>query len=289
VAVGQIELNNVDYKYQPDTPFEATALQAINFTVETGSYTALIGHTGSGKSTLIQLIDGLIKPTSGEVTVVDHHSTATSNSKDLDQLRKNVGIVFQFPESQLFEETVLKDIAFGPKNFGKTDAEATAIAKKSMALVGLTEDFAEKSPFDLSGGQMRRVAIAGVLALEPEILILDEPTAGLDASGQAQIMNLFKQLNVEQGITIILVTHNMEDVAKYANQVYVLNHGAIVKSGTPREIFANQQWLMENYLTVPVTTRVAQKLIDKGYSFDEFPLTVAELSQKLIPKLKGEQ
>lgn len=136
---------------------------------------------------------------------------------------------------------------------------------------------------------MRRVAIAGVLALEPEILILDEPTAGLDASGQAQIMNLFKQLNVEQGITIILVTHNMEDVAKYANQVYVLNHGAIVKSGTPREIFANQQWLMENYLTVPVTTRVAQKLIDKGYSFDEFPLTVAELSQKLIPKLKGEQ
>ncbi|WP_057889749.1 energy-coupling factor transporter ATPase [Paucilactobacillus oligofermentans] len=289
MVVGQIEITNVDYKYQPDTPFESIALQEINFAVEQGTYTAVIGHTGSGKSTLIQLIDGLIKPTTGEVTVVDKHVTPDSSGKELDQLRKNVGIVFQFPESQLFEETVIKDIAFGPKNFGKSDTEANEIASRAMKLVGLSDDFAEKSPFDLSGGQMRRVAIAGVLALEPDILILDEPTAGLDAAGQEQIMTLFKELNVEHGITIILVTHNMEDVAKYADQVYVLNHGKIVKSGGSREIFADQQWLNDNYLTVPVTTRIAQKLINKGYHFDEFPLTVEELSAKLLPNLKGEK
>ncbi|OJG74655.1 cobalt import ATP-binding protein CbiO 2 [Enterococcus quebecensis] len=255
-------------------------------TIEDGSYTAIVGHTGSGKSTLLQHLNALVKPTKGKVTIGDREIIPETNNKNLKPIRKKVGIVFQFPEAQLFEETVAKDIAFGPKNFSVSVEEAERLAAEMLDLVGLDASYLERSPFELSGGQMRRVAIAGVLAMEPEVLVLDEPTAGLDPQGRKEMMEMFQRLHEERGMTIVLVTHLMDDVANYANHVIVLEKGKIVKSGTPQEVFQNIQWLKEKQLGVPTAASFADKLMAKGVSFEELPLTAEALADDLLKDLQ---
>ena len=245
-----IRFKQVDFTYQPNTPFEQRALFDINLTIQDGSYTAIVGHTGSGKSTLLQHLNALVKPTKGQVTIGERVITPETDNKNLKPIRKKVGIVFQFPEAQLFEETVERDIAFGPKNFGK----------KMLDLVGLDEKYLQHSPFELSGGQMRRVAIAGVLAMEPEVLVLDEPTAGLDPKGRKEMMEMFSRLHKEHNMTIVLVTHLMDDVANYADHVIVLEKGQIVRAGAPQEVFQETQWLKVNQLGVPTAAEYAVKL-----------------------------
>ena len=227
-----ITLENVSYTYQAGTPFENPALFEVNLEIKDGSYTALVGHTGSGKSTILQLLNGLLVPTEGSVVIDDVKITSTSVNKDIKQVRKKVGLVFQFAESQIFDESVLKDVAFGPQNFGVSKEDAERVAREKLTLVGISEELFERSPFELSGGQMRRVAIAGILAMEPDILVLDEPTAGLDPAGRKELMSLFKRLH-EAGMTIVLVTHLMDDVANFADTVYVMEKGRLVKSGKP--------------------------------------------------------
>lgn len=273
-----IALENVSYIYQNGTPFASTALSDVSLTIKDGSYTALIGHTGSGKSTILQLLNGLLVPTDGEVRVFDTLITSTSVNKEIRQIRKQVGLVFQFAENQIFEETVLKDVAFGPQNFGVSREEAETIAREKLALVGIDESLFERSPFELSGGQMRRVAIAGILAMEPRILVLDEPTAGLDPIGRKELMNLFKKLH-QDGITIVLVTHLMDDVAEYADQVYVMEKGRLVKSGEPSFVFQDIDFMERIQLGVPKITRFAQKLIKRGATFKQLPITIEEFKE----------
>ena len=273
-----ITLENVSYIYQNGTPFASAALSDVSLTIKDGSYTALIGHTGSGKSTILQLLNGLLVPTDGEVRVFDTLITPTSVNKEIRQIRKQVGLVFQFAENQIFEETVLKDVAFGPQNFGVSREEAETIAREKFALVGIDESLFERSPFELSGGQMRRVAIAGILAMEPRILVLDEPTAGLDPIGRKELMNLFKKLH-QDGITIVLVTHLMDDVAEYADQVYVMEKGRLVKSGEPSFVFQDIDFMEKIQLGVPKITRFAQKLIKRGATFKQLPITIEEFKE----------
>ena len=273
-----IILDNVSYTYQEGTPFASAALSDVNLSIEDGSYTAIIGHTGSGKSTILQLLNGLLVPTKGSVRVFDTLITSTSVNKQIRQIRKQVGLVFQFAENQIFEETVLKDVAFGPQNFGVSVEEAEAIAREKLALVGIDESLFERSPFELSGGQMRRVAIAGILAMEPKILVLDEPTAGLDPIGRKELMTLFKKLH-QDGITIVLVTHLMDDVAEFAGQVYVMEKGRLVKSGAPSLVFQNVEFMEKIQLGVPKITRFAQRLANRGVSFKQLPITIEEFKE----------
>lgn len=280
-----IRFEQVNFTYQPNSPFEQRVLFDIDLTIKEGSYTALVGHTGSGKSTLLQHLNALLKPTAGLVEIGERRITPETNNKNLKPLRKKVGIVFQFPESQLFEETVAKDIAFGPKNFGASEEEAQALAREYIQLVGLDESYLERSPFDLSGGQMRRVAIAGVLSMEPEVLVLDEPTAGLDPQGRKEMMAMFQDLHEKKNITIILVTHLMDDVADFADYVYVLEKGRIIKDGRPKDVFQDVAWLRQKQLGVPTATNFACLLEEKGFSFTELPITVAELAD--IISIKG--
>ena len=273
-----IILDNVSYTYQEGTPFASAALSDVSLTIEDGSYTAIIGHTGSGKSTILQLLNGLLVPTEGSVRVFDTLITSTSVNKQIRQIRKQVGLVFQFAENQIFEETVLKDVAFGPQNFGVSVEEAEAIAREKLALVGIDESLFERSPFELSGGQMRRVAIAGILAMEPKILVLDEPTAGLDPIGRKDLMTLFKKLH-QDGITIVLVTHLMDDVAEFADQVYVMEKGKLVKSGKPSLVFQNVEFMEKIQLGVPKITRFAQRLAERGVSFKQLPITIEEFKE----------
>lgn len=273
-----IILDNVSYTYQEGTPFASAALSDVSLTIEDGSYTAIIGHTGSGKSTILQLLNGLLVPTVGSVRVFDTLITPTSVNKQIRQIRKQVGLVFQFAENQIFEETVLKDVAFGPQNFGVSVEEAEAIAREKLALVGIDESLFERSPFELSGGQMRRVAIAGILAMEPSILVLDEPTAGLDPIGRKDLMALFKKLH-QDGITIVLVTHLMDDVAEFADQVYVMEKGKLVKGGKPSLVFQNVEFMEKIQLGVPKITRFAQRLVDRGISFEQLPITIEEFKE----------
>ena len=273
-----IILDNVCYTYQEGTPFASAALSDVSLTIEDGSYTAIIGHTGSGKSTILQLLNGLLVPTEGSVRVFDTLITPTSVNKQIRQIRKQVGLVFQFAENQIFEETVLKDVAFGPQNFGVSVEEAEAIAREKLALVGIDESLFERSPFELSGGQMRRVAIAGILAMEPSILVLDEPTAGLDPIGRKELMDLFKKLH-QNGITIVLVTHLMDDVAEFADQVYVMEKGKLVKGGKPSLVFQNVEFMEKIQLGVPKITRFAQRLVDRGVSFKKLPITIEEFKE----------
>ena len=273
-----IILDNVSYTYQEGTPFASAALSDVSLTIEDGSYTAIIGHTGSGKSTILQLLNGLLVPTEGSVRVFDTLITSTSVNKQIRQIRKQVGLVFQFAENQIFEETVLKDVAFGPQNFGVSVEEAEAIAREKLALVGIDESLFERSPFELSGGQMRRVAIAGILAMEPRILVLDEPTAGLDPIGRKELMTLFKKLH-QDGITIVLVTHLMDDVAEFADQVYVMEKGKLVKGGKPSLVFQNVEFMENIQLGVPKITRFAQRLVDRGISFEQLPITIEEFKE----------
>ena len=230
-----ITFKEVEHTYSEDTTFAYHALKGVNLNIKKGSMTALIGHTGSGKSTLIQHINALLLPTSGQVQIEDILITATNKPSSLKPLRKKAGLVFQFPEYQLFEETILKDIIFGPKNFGISEEEAIKIAKDMIQLVGLDESYLERSPFDLSGGQKRRIAIAGILAMNPDILILDEPTAGLDPQGAKEMLQLFKKVN-QEGKTVILVSHDMNQVLEYCDDVVVMNHGHIEKHVTVNEL-----------------------------------------------------
>ena len=273
-----ITLEGVNYTYQAGTPFEGRALFDINLTIKEGSYTAFIGHTGSGKSTIMQLLNGLNIPTEGAVIVDDIKIKANSKNKEIKPVRKKVGLVFQFPESQLFEETVLKDVAFGPQNFGVSIGEAEQLAREKLAMVGIHEEFFFFFPFELSGGQMRRVAIAGILAMEPEILVLDEPTAGLDPKGRRELMTLFKELH-QNGMTIVLVTHLMDDVANYADYVNVLEGGKLVRSGYPKEVFQDVAFLESKQLGVPKITKFAQQLVKRGLHLETLPITIDEFAE----------
>ena len=275
-----IALENVSFTYQEGTPLASTALSDVSLTIEDGSYTALIGHTGSGKSTILQLLDGLLVPSQGSVRVFDTLITSTSKNKDIRQIRKQVGLVFQFAENQIFEETVLKDVAFGPQNFGVSEEDAEQIAREKLALVGIDESLYNRSPFELSGGQMRRVAIAGILAMEPAILVLDEPTAGLDPLGRKELMNLFKKLH-QSGMTIVLVTHLMDDVAEYADQVYVMEKGRLVKFGKPSDVFQDVVFMEEVQLGVPKITAFCKRLADRGVSFKRLPIKIEEFKESL--------
>ncbi|WP_049487615.1 MULTISPECIES: energy-coupling factor transporter ATPase [Streptococcus] len=275
-----IALENVSFTYQEGTPLASTALSDVSLTIEDGSYTALIGHTGSGKSTILQLLNGLLVPSQGTVRVFDTLITSTSKNKDIRQIRKQVGLVFQFAENQIFEETVLKDVAFGPQNFGVSEEDAEQIAREKLALVGIDESLYNRSPFELSGGQMRRVAIAGILAMEPAILVLDEPTAGLDPLGRKELMNLFKKLH-QSGMTIVLVTHLMDDVAEYANQVYVMEKGRLVKFGKPSDVFQDVVFMEEVQLGVPKITAFCKRLTDRGVSFKRLPIKIEEFKESL--------
>lgn len=277
-----IRFKKVGFSYQVGTPFEMRALHQVDFSIASGSYVAIIGHTGSGKSTLLQHLNALLKPTEGLVQLGNCTITAEAKNKKLKELRKEVGIVFQFPESQLFEETVEKDIIFGPKNFGVSDEEAKKIARKVISIVGLSEDVLDKSPFELSGGQMRRVAIAGVLAMQPKVLVLDEPTAGLDPKGRFEIMEMFQRLHKEEGLTIILVTHQMNDVSDYADFVLVVENGTIVKRGTPTAIFSDSHWLRKKQLGLPSSIEFLQKLKDKGWQYEGTLLTLDELADAIV-------
>ena len=275
-----ITLENVSFTYQEGTPLSSSALTDVSLTIEDGSYTALVGHTGSGKSTILQLLNGLLVPSKGSVRVFDTVITPTSTNKEIRQIRKQVGLVFQFAENQIFEETVLKDVAFGPQNFGVSEEEAKKIAREKLALVGIDESLFERSPFELSGGQMRRVAIAGMLAMEPTVLVLDEPTAGLDPLGRKELMTLFKKLHLS-GMTIVLVTHLMDDVAEYADQVYVMEKGRLVKSGKPSEVFQDVAFMENVQLGVPKITAFCKRLADRGVTFKKLPIRIEEFKESL--------
>lgn len=275
-----ITLKNISYTYQAGTPFEGPALFDVNLEVKTGSYTALIGHTGSGKSTILQLLNGLLTPSSGSVLIDDIEITAASINKDIKQVRKKVGLVFQFAESQVFAETVLEDVAFGPQNFGVSKEEAERVAREKLLLVGISEDLFVRSPFELSGGQMRRVAIAGILAMEPEVLVLDEPTAGLDPLGRKELMDLFSHLH-NDGMTIVLVTHLMDDVANFADTVYVMEKGRLIRSGNPKDIFQDVDFMENIQLGVPKITKFAQNMVQKGLRLPSLPITITEFKEML--------
>jgi energy-coupling factor transport system ATP-binding protein len=247
--------DKVNYTYQPNTPFESRALFDIDLAVADGSFTALVGHTGSGKSTLLQHLNALLLPTSGTVTVGETVIKPDSKAKAIKPVRQKVGVVFQFPETQLFDETVLKDVAFGPQNFGVSKEDAQTIAREKLNLVGISDELFERSPFELSGGQMRRVAIAGILAMNPSVLVLDEPTAGLDPKARIDMMRLFETIHAS-GVTTILVTHLMDDVADYADTMYVLEKGRIVKSGQPQDLFQDVDFMTAHQLGVPKATRL---------------------------------
>ncbi|WP_129045337.1 energy-coupling factor transporter ATPase [Companilactobacillus metriopterae] len=282
----EIKLNNVSHSYESQNPDAGLGLDGVSLTIKDKSFTALIGKTGSGKSTLVKHINALLKPTSGTIKIGDREIDSKTNNKNLKPLRQKIGMVFQFPESQLFEETVEKDIMFGPMNFGATEEEARESAKDALKLVGIEESYLQQSPFDLSGGQMRRVAIAGVLASNPETIILDEPTAGLDPVGRIEIMDLFKKLN-KQGKTIILVTHNMDDVADYAEYTYVMQNSKLVGQGTPKEIFNNKELVDSGIVSLPQSANFAKKLAEKKYVFDQLPITIDELSNMIKEQLEN--
>lgn len=279
-----IKAENVNYIYQQGMPFERQALYDVNIEIEDGSLVALIGHTGSGKSTLIQHFNALVKPTSGKIII--NGIDVTAPKADLRLVRKTVGLVFQYPEHQLFEETVYKDIAFGPKNMGFSDEEIDKRVRESAALVGLKEKHLTRSPFDLSGGQKRRVAIVGVLAMNPKVLILDEPTAGLDPKGRDEILATIKKLHEEnKKMIIIFVSHSMEDVAKTAERVIVMNDGHVEMQGTVAEVFAQAEHLQKIGLNVPQVTLLTDKLRLAGYDLPEHIYTVkyaADAIKKLI-------
>lgn len=279
-----IKFKNVSYVYSPGSPLEKKGLDDINFEIPNNKFITIIGHTGSGKSTLMQHFNALLKPTSGTIEIANQVITPTTSNKDLKELRKHVSIVFQFPEAQLFENTVIDDIAFGPKNFGYSEEDAIKLAKVWLQKVGLPKELAQRSPFELSGGQMRRVAIAGVMAYQPDILCLDEPAAGLDPRAREQMLKLFVDYQ-KAGHTVILVTHNMDDVAEYADDVLVLEHGKLIKHDRPEKIFADREWLQKHYLDEPTSSLFASKL--KGYHFTQNPITIDKLVTEISNNIKG--
>ncbi len=284
-----IKIDHLTHIYNEGTPFQKVALEDINMSIEKGEFVGIIGHTGSGKSTLIQMFNGLLKPTKGEVYVNQQNIHGEKINKK--EMRQKVGLVFQYPEYQLFEMTVKDDVAFGPKNMGLTKEEIDKQVKFGLDAVGLDESYYEKSPFELSGGQKRRVAIAGVLAMNPEILILDEPTAGLDPKGRNELFEQLKKMHKELGLTIVLISHSMEDVAKYVEKLFVLYKGRIAYTGSPREVFAHGKELEKIGLAMPQIKYIMEDLKQKGMDIDTDVLTVEEAAAKIIAYLKekGEQ
>ena len=280
----KLQVEHLSYIYAPGTPHEKHALKDISFSVQSGEFIGLIGHSGSGKSTLVQQLNGLEKPTSGTITVGER--VITGKNADTKGLCFQVGLVFQYPEQQLFAETIYQDIAFGPSNMGLSRAEIDMRVRTAMELVGLPAAMAEKSPFAVSGGQKRRVAIAGVLAMEPGILILDEPTAGLDPKGRDEILDSIRKIHKHMGMTVILVSHSMEDVAKYCDRLLVLNEGELMLSGTLAEVFSHADELKRVGLSVPQVTQMTQKLREKGVNLPENIFTVQDAMQEIL-KLRG--
>lgn len=279
-----IKIENLTHVYMPKTPFEKKALDDVNLVIEDGEFLALIGHTGSGKSTLIQHLNGLLEPSSGRILVDD--IDLTNKETKLTDIRKKIGLVFQYPEYQLFEETIEKDIAFGPNNLGLSQEEVSNRVKNSMEMVGLNyETYKDVSPFDLSGGQKRRVAIAGVIAMEPKVLILDEPTAGLDPKRRDDILEQIKILHEKYNMTIVLVSHSMEDVGKLAERIVVMNKGKVALMGKPAEIFKEVEMLEEIGLAVPQVTYLMRALKEKGFDVSDEVFTVQEGSKEILRML----
>ena len=280
-----IKIENLTHIYSPNGPFEKKALDNVNIEINDGDFVAIIGHTGSGKSTLIQHMNGLEKATSGKIFIDDIDITA--KDVKLTDIRKKVGLVFQYSEYQLFEETIERDIAFGPTNLKLSKEEIKNRVKKAMEMVGLDyETYKDKSPFDLSGGQKRRVAIAGVIAMEPKVLILDEPTAGLDPKGRDDILGQIRQLHDKYGMTIVLVSHSIEDVAKLAEKVIVMNKGKVVLTGTPKEVFKEVDILEEIGLGVPQVTYLMKELIKKGFDVSDEAYTIEQAKEEILKFFK---
>ena len=279
-----IRVENLTHTYGENTPFCRSAVKDVNMEIMEGEFLGVIGHTGSGKSTLIQHLNGLLRPTSGRILLGDRD--IWEDPKKIRDVRFRVGLVFQYPEYQLFEETVYKDVAFGPKNMGLDEKEIDRRVRASLAFSGLGEELLEKSPFDLSGGQKRRVAIAGVIAMEPEVLILDEPSAGLDPAGRRSLLENIRAYHREKGTTVVMVSHSMDEVAENVDRIVVLANAGVVMSGTPHEVFSRAQELMDVGLNVPQVTQVAMELKRRGVDIDPAVYTVADLRAGLAA-LKG--
>lgn len=280
-----IIIEDLNHVYMPNTPFESLALKDINWDIQDGEFWGLIGHTGSGKSTLIQHLNGLLKPSSGRIIIdgVDIHGKGVR----MKNIRQKVGLVFQYPEHQLFEETVERDVAFGPRNMGLSEKEVTNRVKEALESVGMRySQIKDKSPFELSGGQMRRVAIAGVLAMKPSVLILDEPTAGLDPRGRDEILDEIVQLRKQRKITVILVSHSMEDIAKLVDKLAVMHQGQMVRTGTPKEIFRDYKGLTQIGLGIPQITELMLKLRERGKNVPADILTVEEAKAELLNHIR---
>ncbi len=280
-----LEIKNLTHTYGIGTPFQRSAVEDVSFAVERGEFLGIIGHTGSGKSTLIQHLNGLLKPTSGQILLEGRDIWA--EPKKIRNVRFQVGLVFQYPEYQLFEETVYKDISFGPKNQGKTGDELDHAVREAARLVGLRDEQLDKSPFELSGGQKRRVALAGVLAMEPKVLVLDEPTAGLDPAGRENLMANIREYHRNKGTTILLVSHSMDEIAQNVDRILVLKAAHILMSGTPAEVFTRAEELLSAGLDVPQITRVAMALRDRGLPIDPAVYTVEALERQLLSLKEG--
>lgn len=281
-----ITVENLTYTYSKGLPNETRALEDVSFQLKPGEFAAVIGHTGSGKSTLMQQLNGLLRPDSGKITVGE--VCITDPSTKMTEVRRKVGLVFQYPEYQLFEETVAKDVAFGPKQVGMTGEKLDRVVEESIRLTGLDyEEVKERSPFELSGGQKRRVAIAGVLAMKPEILILDEPTAGLDPSAHRDVLELIRRIHRKERMTILLVSHNMGDVAELADRVLVMNRGKLVMNGTPAEVFSRGEPLWEMGLGLPPATEFMERLKDRMPGIDTAQLSIEDAAKEICRYLKG--
>ena len=278
-----IRIEQLTHTYSAGTPFQRSAVDGVELDIMPGEFLGVIGHTGSGKSTLIQHLNGLLKPTQGHIYL--NGKDIWADPKQIRQVRFQVGLVFQYPEYQLFEETVYKDIAFGPGNMGLDKEEIDRRVRESARMVGLAEELLEKSPFDLSGGQKRRVAIAGVMAMEPKVLILDEPTAGLDPRGRDEILGLISQLHEKRHITCVLVSHSMEDVARYVERIIVMNRGEVMYDGTPKEVFSHYRELEEIGLAAPQVTYVMNRLKEKGLDVRTDATTVEEARDEILRAL----
>ena len=275
-----IEIKHIDHIYMPGSPFETKALDDVTLTIGDGEFVGLIGHTGSGKSTLVQHLNGLMKPDHGSV-IVDGMDVSDKNT-DLREIRRRVGLVFQYPEHQLFEETVRKDVSFGPRNLGCSEQEIEERVVKACHQVGLSDEKLDMSPFDLSGGNKRRVAIAGVLAMRPRVLVLDEPTAGLDPRGRNELLELIRGLHDEEGNTIVMVSHSMDDISALAQRIIVMNEGRVAMDGTPREVFAHPQELVDMHLGVPAAAQLAMELRKRGYNLPDNVYTLDEMRSLIL-------
>ncbi|WP_312093187.1 energy-coupling factor transporter ATPase [Aminipila sp.] len=279
-----IQIKNLKHVYSEGMPFESIALDDISFEINDGEFVGIIGHTGSGKSTLVQHFNGLLKPKSGEIVV--HGVNIAGQGVSMREIRKKIGLVFQYPEYQLFEETVKQDVVFGPLNLGLNQEEAERSAKEAIQLMGLDyEEIAERSPFDLSGGQKRRVAIAGVIAMKPEVLILDEPTAGLDPKAHRELLDVIRNIHKEQDNILILVSHNMQDIADLADKVLVMDKGRLAMAGTPREVFSRRDELRSIGLSVPPAAELLYQLKDRGFNINPEVLDMDEAVEELIKRL----